>query len=77
MNVSGVQVVTMGKLVSAIGNNVFRECETLNTVFLPASISYVGNNPFPSNTVAVVKPDSYAYWWAEENNQPYIIDTGQ
>ncbi len=74
MDIAGARVITVGSRVSAIGNRAFGGCEALETVFLSASVDYIGDDAFPDSTAAVVKVDSYAYQWAVDNEQPYIVD---
>ncbi len=77
MNIAGAKVITVGSRVNSIGNRAFFGSEVLETVVLPASVTHIGSDAFPDSAVAVVKTGSYAYQWAVDNGQPYIVDIGQ
>lgn len=77
MNIAGARVITVGNRVSGIGNRAFAGNEALETVILPSSVAYIGSDAFPDDTAVVVKAGSYSSGWAEDNDQPYIVDMGQ
>ena len=76
MGVQGMELVQINDGALIIGNYVFYECDNLQTVFLPETVTEIGDSPFETATLIVPK-NSYAYSWAVINEQPYIIDTGQ
>ncbi len=77
MNIAGARLITVGSRVSGIGSRAFAGCEALETVVLPASVTYIGSDAFPDSAAAVVKAGSYAHQWAVDNGQQYIVDMGQ
>ena len=77
MDIAGTRIVTVSSRVSTIGRNAFSGWDALQTVVLPASVSYIGDDAFPDDTAVVVKAGSYSSGWAEDNDQPYIVDMGQ
>ena len=76
MSIAGARVITVGSRVNSIGNRAFFGNGELETVVLPASVTYIGSDAFPESAAAVVKTGSYAYQWAVENGQSYIVDMG-
>ena len=76
MNIAGARVITVGSRVNSIGNRAFFGNDELETVALPVSVGFIGSDAFPDSVSAVVKVGSYAWQWAVDNGQPYIVDMG-
>lgn len=76
MDIAGARVITVGSRVNSIGNRAFAGDGALETVVLPASVGYIGSDAFPDSVAVVVNSGSYAWQWAVDNGQPYIVDMG-
>ena len=68
--------VTISDGITEIGDKAFALCENLETVTIPESIISISESAFSlcDNLTLVVKGDSYAARYAQDNNIPYIIE---
>ena len=74
-NCSALQEIEIPKTVSFIDSQSFASCSVLNKVVIPAEVKYIAGDAFNNSDKLTVHcyEDTTAYYFATENNIPYVI----
>ena len=64
-----VKKITLPEGLKKVGNNAFAECGSLEYIYMPSSVTFIGENALPSNSNISIygEEGSYAQTYAEEN----------
>lgn len=71
---SPINAITIAEGVERIETKAFAECELEESVYLPASLTYIALDAFEKNTTYVVEKGSYAERWVRDNAFTYTIN---
>ncbi len=72
---ASVREIEIGEGVTDVDSLLFSDCTNLTGVTLPASLTCIGDNPFPKGTETLfVICSSYAQTWAKENGYKNLAE---
>lgn len=74
-NCNALQEIEIPKTVSFIDSQAFASCNILNKAVIPAEVKYIAGDAFYNSDKLTIYcyEDTTAYYYATENNIPYVI----